>query len=230
MPPPVKTSMNFGYSDMIFSAAIFGGETGVDFAGVNVPANQTGYFYELQWTGAGPGPQAFSVNIGTVSPTASGILNNTWLAANLLPTVTCQTDGLGNVVACDATLEPGMVPQNLSGLPGSVPTSWVFTGDSMLAQFSTPLATGEESAVLWFTDVIGPSLGGPLGLAAPNAQLIGATGDVLFAASAEAPSVPEPPKLFLVLSALAVSIILARRLDIGISVGSSVVRLSESEP
>src|SRR5438034_6388775 len=98
---------------MIFSAAIFGGEAGVDF-GVLIPANQFGYFYELQWTGSGPGPQAFALNIGTVLPTGSGILNNTWVAANLLPTVTCQTDGLGDVVACDATLEPGMVPENLS--------------------------------------------------------------------------------------------------------------------
>jgi PEP-CTERM motif len=209
---PVQTSMNFGYSDMIFSAAIFGGEAGVDFAGVSIPANQIGYFYELQWTGSGSGPQAFTVNIGTVPPTASGILNNTWVAANLLPTVTCQTDGLGNVVACNATLEQGMVPENLSGSPGSVPASWVFTGDSMVAQFSTPLATGDESAVLWFTDVLEPSLGGPLGLAAENAQLIGPTGDVLFAASAKAPAVPEPSTLFLVSSALAACIIFARRL------------------
>lgn len=208
-PPPVKTLMNFGYSNMIFSAAISGGDTGVNFAGISIPANQTGYFYELQWNGANPGPQAFSVNIGTVPPTASGILNNTWADANpnLLPTVTSCSD-----VSCDVTVEPGMVPENLSGSPGVVPASWAFTGDSMLAQFSAPLTAGAESAVLWFTDVLDPALGGPLGLAAENAQLIGPTGDVLFAASAKAPAVPEPSTLLVVSYVLAACIIFAHRL------------------
>src|SRR5262249_40744041 len=52
---PVQT-LNFGFSDLIFSAAVSGGENTVDFGGVTIPANQFGYFYQVIWNGGSPGP------------------------------------------------------------------------------------------------------------------------------------------------------------------------------
>jgi hypothetical protein len=71
--------------DDIFSKAIPGGPSGTDFAGVNIPANQFGYFYQFDRNSLFPqSPDRFEIVIGDQSPTSLGFLSNTWLVSQLI--------------------------------------------------------------------------------------------------------------------------------------------------
>lgn len=185
--------MAFGVSPMIFSGAIREGEE--VFTSIDVPPGEYLYLYEVQWTGAGPGPDRFEVDVPD-APTSFGILDDTWTPASLFHTPGPITvDPMGFTIGQEWTLSPGMLPDTLSGVSGVAPPAWSYAAGKMVADFDAPLETGDISAVMWFTSPLPPEFGGPT-LAEHNSALGNVSG-ALFSAAAIAP-VPEPQAALLI--------------------------------
>jgi hypothetical protein len=183
--------------DDIFSLAVQGGPTGKNFAGVTIPANQFGYFYQFDRTALfSSSPTRFEVITGSV-PSSVGVLNNTWAVADLL------NDLPGNLSSGGAApLDDHMLPENLTGKPGISPASWTFSGDRMTASYSSAFSINDVSSVLWYTNGLAPEVGGPLGVTGQNALIFGGEA-LLFTNGVVAPGVPEPSSVMLLASGLA---------------------------
>jgi len=202
-----KNKRGTSAKDDIFSTAIFGGLSGTSFAGVSIPANQYGYFYQFDRNALfGQSPDQFEILIGSTPPTAFGFLPDTWpvsLLANDLP----QDLLTGTVLS----IQDHMTPDFLTGMPGVNPTSWSFSGDRMIARYSQgAFQVGDVASVLWFIDPLPPEVGGPLGTGENNA-FISAGNVLMFTNSALAPSIPEPSTILLLAAGLGVLAICAWR-------------------
>jgi hypothetical protein len=186
-----SSPLAFGVSNLIFSGAIASGATGPDFAGIPIPAGEFLYLYEFGWLGPGSGPTRFEVAMDAGPPTSFGVLNDTWNPAFLMPTELPNTfDMDGFTVGSTFIVSPTMLPENLTGVGGVLPTSWSYSGGKMVAEYAAPLPSGAVSSVLWFTHPRPPEYGGAKDLAFHNAALLDGSG-TLFTAAVEAP-VPEP--------------------------------------
>jgi len=192
-----STKRGTSTGDDIFSLAVQGGPTGKTFAGVAIPPNQFGYFYEFDRTASFPSsPSRFEVMTGS-APTSAGVLNNTWAVADLL------NDLPSNQVSGGAApLDDHMLPENLTGNLGISPATWTFSGDRMTAAYSTAFNVNDASSVLWFTNGLPPEVGGPLGVTGQNALIFGGEA-LLFTNGVVSPTVPEPSSVLLVGSGLA---------------------------
>ena len=189
-------------SPMLFSGAIESGAVAPDFAGIPIPAGEYLYVYEINWLGSGPGPTKFEVAMDAGAPTSLGVLDNTWAPASLLPFALPPTiDMDGFTVGSSFIVSPTMLPENLTGMGGVLPTSWSYSAGKMVAEFAAPLATGDVSSVMWFTHPRPPEYGGATDLAFHNGSL-GDSGGTLFTGAVEAP-VPEPTGMVLVCLAVA---------------------------
>lgn len=198
--------MAFGVSPMIFSGAIREGEE--VFPSIDVPLGEYLYLYEVQWTGAGLGPDHFEVDMPD-APSSFGILDDTWTPGSLFHTPGPITvDPMGFTIGQEWTLSPGMLPDALSGSGGVVPLAWSYVSGRMVAEFGSPLGTDDVSAVMWFTSPLPPEFGGPT-LAEHNSALSNGDG-ALFTAAAIAP-VPEPQTLHLFTVGIAAVVCTVRR-------------------
>jgi len=173
---------------LVFAEAVYGGALGTTFAGVPIPAGQYGYFYQFTRNPVYPtSPDQFTVAIGSTPPTSVGVLPDTWPSSLL---VTDQPD----ITVFDGSVtyqfNDHMVPAFLTGAPGIMPISWLFSNGVMVADFTSTFLPGDTSDVLWFTDPLPPELGGPLGLGGNNVSLLSG-GSLEFATSEIAPTIPE---------------------------------------
>jgi hypothetical protein len=183
--------------DDIFSLAVFGGSLGTTFAGIPIPANQYGYFYQFDRNALFPAsPNQFRLDIGAIAPTSLGVLSDTWAVSSLLGDLPqhVSLDGIDQVTI---PITDSMTPGNLSGLPGIAPSTWLFSNEAMVATYSTTFNAGDVSSILWFTDPSAPEIGGPLGIGGLNASLLGG-GAELFTNTVVGPQgTPEPSSLVL---------------------------------
>ncbi len=169
--PPVMEAQLRSTSggDDMFSKSVEGGPAGASFLGVNIPANEYGYFYQFNALG-GQSPDAFTIRMGGSSPTSSGVLANSWSYSAL------STD-LGGLVELGigpaaVSVTDSMHQSTLTGIPGASPLSWTYGNGAMTASFAGGAFTSEApSAILWFTSPTPPNLGGPLGIEGENGVL-----------------------------------------------------------
>jgi len=180
----------------VFASAVSGGTTGTTYAGVAIPANQWGYFYEFANPSQTDLPQSFSIAIGGGAPTNSGALTSTWnavaLAADLGDPSTDESPTVN--------ITNSMTTANLTS-GGVTPLSWSYSNGAMTAQYSPgSFASSAQSSVLWFTSATPPEYGGPMGLDGnPNATLVGANG--LIDVGTLVSPVPEPSSFALTIIA-----------------------------
>jgi hypothetical protein len=207
-----SSPLAFGVSELIFSGAIESGAVAPDFAGIPIPAGEFLYVYEFGWLGPGTGPTKFEVAMDAGAPTSMGLLDDTWSPPSLLPVIGPPTiDMDGFTVGSTFIVSPTMLPENLTGMGGVLPTSWSYSAGKMVAEFAAPLATGDVSSVMWFTHPRPPEYGGATDLAFHNGSLGDASG-TLFTGAVEAP-VPEPSTwtLACVVAAIAAALSYRRR-------------------
>jgi hypothetical protein len=155
--------------DDMFSKSVAGGATGASFLGVNIPANEYGYFYQFNATGR-QSPDSFSIRTGGNSPTTLGIIADSWSYSDLSQDLGDAVElGIGPAAI---SVTDSMYQSELTGIPGVSPLSWTFGNGAMTASFS-PGAFGSlaPSAILWFTSPTPPDLGGPLGIEGQNGVL-----------------------------------------------------------
>jgi hypothetical protein len=181
----------------IFSTAVSGGATGTTFAGVNIPANQWGYFYQFDPSLFPHSPAQFATIVGGVV-TGTGFLENTWNSSTLeSDTQTATIDTTTSSSSLTFNIANHMLPEDLTGLAGKDPLSWGLVGSQMVATYST-FQSGDVPNILWYTDTAPPDLGGPLGFYAPNSSFFAADGSLLLTDAILAP-VPEPNAFVLLL-------------------------------
>lgn len=172
----------------IFNTAVFGGHTGTNFASIDIPANEWGYFYQFDRNLLfSESPDHFEINLGVCRPTSFGVLNNTWSVSMLLDDIPEIIVDPENPAVVELVVTDDMETENLTCIPGIAPDAWFFFDGKMIAMYSTLFNVNDVSSVLWFTSPLGPELGGPFGLDAENALLFSG-GTLLFTNGVIAPS------------------------------------------
>jgi hypothetical protein len=196
-----------------FSRAVFGGATGTTFAGVSIPALQYGYFYEFYRSAAlGQSPTLFTVGMGGATPVQFGVLSNTWSPSLLTGDLPGFTGPINSTFPLD--VQDHMVPDQLTGTPGIMPSSLSFVSGSLEASYTSPFAPGDAASVLWFISPNAPEVGGPDGLGGQNASFF--SGGTLLATDSILSPVPAPSSVGLLVVGITVlaTTLVGRRLQL----------------
>lgn len=190
-----KTARTTSKGDL-FSTALFGGQSGIDWAGVHIPPGEYGYFYQFDRDPTfSDTPTRFEITIWGGAPTSCGWLTQTWPVPMLIDDLPQVTVNDGSIVY---GLRNDMVPQNLTANPGIAPDNWYYSDEKMVATYSTAFNPGDVASVLWFTHPTPPEVGGPLGINGNNAAIFSETNslsasvEVLTHTKVALAPVPEP--------------------------------------